>query len=214
MADPGRLYLVPPCVPSVPSTRTDAELVSAFLRNAPGAPADIWERYYPFVRRVLFRSMGPGHDVDDLIQEVFLRLYRKLPTLRDHGSLKSFVLVITTRVVQTELRVRWLRRWLGLSDDGELPDRAAEAADLEAREALDRFYAILDRLSPKHRSAFVLRYIEGLELADVASAVDVSLATIKRWLPRISKRVFSQAKRDPLLSAYMRSEAPFVVVHG
>ena len=85
---------------------------------------------------------------------------------------------------------------------------------MEGREALDRFYKILDRLSPKHRSAFVLRYVEGLDLADVAEALDISLATIKRWLPRISKRVFSQAERDPLLSPYITRDGSWVVMHG
>lgn len=206
-----RLYLVNG---DAPRERSDAELVASFLRNEPGAPAEVWDRFYPLVRRILSRAVGPGQDVDDLVQEVFLRLYRKLPTLRDPGSLKSFVLSITTRVIQGELRVRWVRRWLGLFDDGELPDRAGDDTDLEAREALDRFYRILDRLSPKHRAAFVLRYVEGLELADVAAALDVSLATIKRWLPRISKRVFSQAQRDPLLASYISNEDNLVVVHG
>jgi RNA polymerase sigma-70 factor (ECF subfamily) len=212
MAESGnRLYLV-----SNESLReaTDAELVEAFVRGDHRASAAIWDRFYPLVRRILARSVGPNHDVEDMVQEVFLRLYRKLESLRDPSSLKSFVLSITTRVIQTELRVRWFRRWLGLFDDGELPDSAAEQEDMEAREALDRFYQILDRLNAKHRSAFILRYVEGLELQDVANALGVSLATVKRWLPRVSKRVFSQAQRDPLLAAYITGESPVVVVHG
>lgn len=209
-----RLYLVPGAPPQAPRALDDGALVQAFLRGEGRASSEIWDRFHPLVRRILFRAVGPGHDVDDLAQEVFLRLYRKLPSLRDPGSLRSFVLAITTRVVQGELRVRWVRRWLGLFDDGEMPERPSDDADLEAREALDRFYRILDRLSPKHRAAFVLRYVEGLELADVADALDVSLATIKRWLPRISKRVFMQAERDPVLAPYLSPDGPLVVVHG
>jgi RNA polymerase sigma-70 factor (ECF subfamily) len=213
MAEGGgnRLYLVG----SEPLREApEAELVAAFVRGDHRASAAIWDRYYPLVRRILARAVGPGQDVEDLVQEVFLRLYRKLETLRDPSSLKSFVLSITTRVIQTELRVRWFRRWLGLFDDGELPDSAAASEDLEAREALDRFYKILDKLSTKHRAAFVLRYVEGLELQDVANALGVSLATIKRWLPRVSKRVFAQAQRDPLLAAYIARGDSVVVVHG
>lgn len=194
--------------------RPDAELVAAFVGNEPGAPAELWDRYYPFVRGVLTRAVGPRHDVEDLVQETFMRLFRKLPTLRDPASLKSFILSITTRVIQSELRMRWVRRWLGLFSDGEMPEHAGDEADLEAREALARFYKILDRLSPEHRSAFVLRYVEGLELADVAAALEVSLATIKRWLPRIAKRVFSQAQSDPLLASYIETHGSLVVAHG
>jgi RNA polymerase sigma-70 factor, ECF subfamily len=155
------------------------------------------------VRRVACRAFGPGLDVDDIIQEVFVRLFRKLRTLRDVTALKPFILSITMRVIQTELRLRWVKRWLGLFDGGEPPDQAGDDADFEAREALARFYRILDGLAPKHRSAFVLRHVEGLELVEVAAALEVSLATVKRWLPRIARRVFAQAGSDPLLRPYL-----------
>ena len=89
---------------------------------------------------------------------------------------------------------------------GDLPEALGADADLEAREALARFYRLLDELLPKHRTVFVLRYIEGLELVDVAAATGVSLATIKRWLPRILVRVQRRASGDPLLARYVRSE--------
>jgi RNA polymerase sigma-70 factor (ECF subfamily) len=182
---------------------TDADLVAAWGRGNPSASSAIWGRFYPLVRRVLCRSMGPGQDVDDLIQEVFLRLFRKLPSLRDPAALRSFVLSIATHVVQGELRGRWFRRWLGLSSDGKLPEGTADDPDHEAREALDRFYGILDRLSAKDRATFVLRHVEELELTDVAGALGVSLATVKRRLPRVTKRVFALAAGDPVLAGYL-----------
>src|SRR5215831_5185230 len=167
-----RLYLVAPG--AVPES-SDGDLVGAWARGAASAPAAIWDRFYPMVRRVLCRSLGPRQDVEDLVQEVFLRLYRKLPALRDPTALRGFVLSITMHVVQTELRNRWIRRWLGLSDDGTLPDVAADDPDPdhEGREALRRFYAVLDRLSAGDRAAFVLRHVEELELVDVAGALRV-----------------------------------------
>jgi len=181
----------------------DEELVRACLRHQAGAQAALWDRYYPIVRRLVSRASGPGRDVDDAIQEIFIRLFRKLPGLRDPASLRAFVLSITVRVIKSEQRAAWIKRWLGLSSDGETPDRADDPVDLEAREALARFYAILDGLSPRHRTAFVLRHVEGLELTEVAGALGISLATIKRWLPRIARRVFSQAQGDPVLAPYL-----------
>ncbi|MEO5769269.1 MAG: RNA polymerase sigma factor [Polyangia bacterium] len=202
----GRLFLIGGSRPQA-AENGDAELVSAFLRHEPGAAADIWERCYPKVRRTVFRMAGPGHDSEDLIQEIFLRLYRQLCRLRDPAALQPFVLAITVRVVKGDLRGRWVKRWLYLFHDGEIPEHEARGADLEARKALARFYRILDGLSPAHRAAFVLRQIEGLELTEVSAALGVSLATIKRWLPRILRRVHSQAKGDPLLAGYLGAEA-------
>jgi len=183
--------------------KDDAQLVSAFLRHQPGAAADIWTRCYPAVRRIVFRMSGPRQDTEDLVQEIFLRLYRQLGGLRDPAALQAFVLGIAVRVVKGDLRGRWIKRWLNLFADGEIPERASANADLEAREALTRFYRILDGLSPQHRAAFVLRQVEGLELTEVSAALGVSLATIKRWLPRIVRRVLSQAKGDPVLAPYL-----------
>jgi len=183
--------------------QVDVELVSSFVRDYPGAAAAIWDRYYPFVRQVLARALGPADEPDDLVQEVFLRMYRKLPSLRDPSALRAFVLSIAMRVVKGELRSRWLRRWLRPASDGADREILADDADLEAREALARFYRILDGLGADHRTAFVLRYVEGLELVEVAAALDISLATIKRWLPRIARRVLAQAERDPLLAPYV-----------
>jgi RNA polymerase sigma-70 factor (ECF subfamily) len=195
----GRLYLVTGDGPPA----TDAELIAAFLRDEEWGAAGLWDRFAPLVRRILFRALGPGHDIEDLVQEVFIRLYRKLPGLRDVEACKGFVVTIATRVLQSELRSRWLKRWLGLSDDGTVPDRAAESTDLEARDALARFHRLLDRLGPQQRTVFVLRHIEGLELTEVAAAAGVSLATVKRWLPRINRRLHAQASRDPVLQTYL-----------
>lgn len=193
---------------------SDSDLVEAFRIDPTAASAALWDRYYPFVRRVLVRAMGPGHDVDDLVQEVFLRLYRKLPSLREPAALRGFVLAISTRVLQGELRVRWVRRWLRLWDEGKEPEQSAVEVDRDAREALDRLYRILDGLPARHRTAFVLRHIENLELVDVAAGLGVSLATTKRWLTKISRRVVAQAKQDPILATYLQEGRDSALTHG
>jgi RNA polymerase sigma-70 factor (ECF subfamily) len=163
--------------------------VAAGLRHEPWAAAGLWDRFSPLVRRILFRAHGPGHDIEELVQETFLRLYRQLPGLRDSDALRSFVIALTVRVLKGELRSRRWRRWLGLSEDGARPARATEGREGEDHQAVVRFYRLLDRLPPPQRIAFVLRHIEGLELTEVAAALGVSLATVKRWLPATARRL-------------------------
>lgn len=201
MADRGSGHLH--LVPAAGSSPSDAELIAALRRGEEWGAAGLWDRFAPLVRRLLFRGLGPGQDVEDLVQETFLRLFRKLPGLRETDACQAFVVTVTTRVLQGELRGRWVRRWLGLSADGAVPERPADGADLDARDALLRFYRLLDRLAPRQRTVFVLRQIEGLELTEVAAAAGVSLATTKRWLPRITRRLHAQAAGDPLLRTYL-----------
>src|SRR4051812_34815388 len=54
-----------------PAAHSDAELIAGCLRDEAWATAALWERTYPLVHRVLSRAVGPAHDVDDLLQEVF-----------------------------------------------------------------------------------------------------------------------------------------------
>lgn len=184
----------------------DAALVQAARAGAPSAPEVLWARYSVMVRGVLRRSVGPGHDVDDLVQEVFLRLFSDLERLRDPGALRSYLFGIAVHVARSELRRRRIRRWLRLTDDGVVPDTEIEGADPHAREGVARLYEILDQVSDESRLAFVLRHIEGLELTEVAEALGCSLATAKRKIARASDHVFARAASDPLLAEYVRGQ--------
>jgi RNA polymerase sigma-70 factor, ECF subfamily len=161
----------------------------------------IWDRHGPAVRGVLRRSLGPGAEVEDLVQEVFLRFHRNVGGLRKAESLRSFLLGIAARTAISELRRRKVRRFLSLTDDGEVPERAGCRDD--GPRALTRLYQILDGCSASDRLAFVLRYVEGLELPEVAAALGVSVATAKRQLARVHARVSLMAGRDDLLSLYV-----------
>src|SRR5690242_4482496 len=124
----------------------DATLARSAIEGDPSAHTAIWDRYHPLVRRVLRRSIGPGHDVEDQVQEVFLRFYRNRALLRNPAALRSFLFGITLRVASSELRSRRIRSWLHLTKDGVIDEREAPRTDPDAREAVRRLYAILDRL--------------------------------------------------------------------
>jgi RNA polymerase sigma-70 factor (ECF subfamily) len=199
---PARIYLV-----ATSTHPDDKALANALLAGQPGAANKVWHKYEPMVRRMLARAMGPDRDVDDLTQDVFLTFFDKLPGLRKPESLRSFLISVTTFTMRAELRRRWVRRIMRLSSDGQLPEVAAEGPDRDEREALSRFYRVLDGLSADDRTAFTLRFVEGLELLEVAEAMNISLATLKRRLGPIYERVLAQVKLDPLLAAYVPSLA-------
>lgn len=177
-------------------------MARAVLEGQPGAPAAAWDRFSPLVRGLLRRSLGPGNDVEDHVQEVFLRFFREIPRLREVSLARSFLVGITVRVARSELRRRRFRRWLSLTDDGAIPDIAAPTSEA-ARDALRRLYALLDRVADDERLAFVLRHFEGFELTEVAAGLGVSLATAKRRVARVTAHVHAQISRDPVLAAYL-----------
>ena len=178
----------------------DAALVQLLLDGDPRAPRAAWQRLAPMVHRMLRRAFGPSHEVDDLLQEVFLLLFDRVTTLREPRALRAFVITVTAHTIRRELRRMRLARWLTF---GEPPVTADRGADLDSREAVRRLYLILDRLGPDERTAFSLRFFEGLDAVDVAKAVGVSLATIKRRLAHARDRVVYHASRDAALVDYL-----------
>jgi RNA polymerase sigma-70 factor (ECF subfamily) len=92
---------------------------------------------------------------------------------------------------------------VGLSQTAELPDIRVVEANPESREALSRFYHILDGVRTRDRNAFVLRFVEGMEVAEVAAALETSVPTARRCFTRAFKRVSLLASRDPFLSEYL-----------
>ena len=69
----------------------DAELARALVRQDPGITFVAWTRLHPAVDGTLRRLMGPGNDIPDIAQEVFLRFFRHVGKLRDPAALRSFL---------------------------------------------------------------------------------------------------------------------------
>jgi RNA polymerase sigma-70 factor, ECF subfamily len=178
---------------------TDAAIAESLRRGEREAELLAWNRFSPGVAETLRRMMGPGPDREDLLQEVFLRFFKRIGTLREPAAVRGFLAGISIRVVRGEIANRTRRRWLHLTPTGETPEVAVAGPDMEARDTLARYYALLDQLSAAERSIFVARTIERLTLAEVAQIHGMSISTAQRRLIRATKRVAALIRRDPAL---------------
>jgi RNA polymerase sigma-70 factor (ECF subfamily) len=187
---------------SVPADE-DASLAAALLAREPAAAKIAWTRYSPLVLRLLRRYFGPGPERQDLCQEVFLRFFSRIAELREPAALRNFLIGICLGVAQNEVRRARVRRWIFLTQTGDLPDAPIQGADPEAREATARVYQMLAALSPEDRTLFVARYVEKMELGEIATAVGRPLSTTKRRVARVTRRVAARMSRDPALADYV-----------
>jgi RNA polymerase sigma-70 factor (ECF subfamily) len=161
---------------------SDAVLANGLKAGSAWAIAETWHRFAPMVLMTSARALGSESEAEDVAQEVFHRLYRKAKTLRDPERLRSFVFSFAVRVLKSELRGRSSRSWLSFHPPKTLMDVGGESIDMEARDLLRRFYALLDRLSPKDRLVFAFRYLESMTVEEVAERMDISESTVKRAL--------------------------------
>jgi RNA polymerase sigma-70 factor, ECF subfamily len=152
--------------------------------------------------------LGPGVDLQDLTQEVFLRFFGKVKELKKRESLRAFVMAIAIRRAQEEIKRRRVRRWFApLLGDAMMRPTTTEM-DPEAREAIVHLYDTIDRLNVRDRTIYILRFVEGLEQAEISEAIGVSVSTVRRRLERLTKRVNSLMNSDPVLSQYLARRRP------
>ena len=109
-------------------------------------------------------------------------------------------------VLKWEIRRRWVGRKVRVSVTGTLPDIESTSVDTEARHALRRCYRIFESLPTKERLAFVLRYMEGMTIDEVAAALAVSISTAKRWVNRGAAKIADEVAGDPDLRSFFAGE--------
>ena len=185
-----------------PSAVSDDELVRGIREDDPSAATMVWNRYAGRVRRMLIRVLGSRNEIDDLLQEVFLRVFVRVPSLRDPSALRPFILSIAANVLKWEIRRRWIGRRIRLSSTGRVPDMSGPEVDAESRQALQRCYTIFETLTANERLALVFRLMEGMTTEEVAAALSVSISTAKRLVNRASSKVFQQIGEDADLRSF------------
>lgn len=181
----------------------DVLLATALIAGDKEAALTAWRRFNPLVNRTLRRMLGPGGDLQDLTQEVFLRFFGKVKELKKLESLRAFVMAIAIRRAQEELKRRRVRRWFAPFLGDAMMRPTTTEMDPEAREAILRLYETIDQLNVRDRTIYVLRFIEGLEQAEIGEAIGLSVSTVRRRLERLTKRVNSLMRSDPVLSQYI-----------
>ncbi len=168
---------------------SDGDVARALSTGQAWAAVETWRRFAPMVLTLARRALGSQSEAEDVGQEVFCRVYRKVRTLREPDSFRNFVYACALRVLQTELHRKKMRSWLSFEPPNLLDGQGSGTLDVESRDLLRKFYGLLERLSPRDRIVFVLRRVESMTVEEIAAAMETSESTVKRSLARASTRV-------------------------
>ena len=174
----------------------DGELARALVAGNAWATVETWRRFAPMVMMMAARALGSESEAEDLAQEVFQRVFRKAKTLRDPDSLRSFVFSFAVRVVRSELRRRMTRSWLSFHEPEVFVDLGSATMDVESRDLLRKFYALLDRLAPRDRLVFALRHLERMTVEEIAASMELSPSTVKRALGHATSKLSRWLESD------------------
>ncbi len=157
----------------------------------------------PQIFRFLLASTRDVDLAETLTQECFLKAHRSWDGFRGESSAMTWLMRIAINLEKDHWRNRRLQFWrharansVDLDEASDwLPsgERSAEQ-QLIAREKVAQVWEVVARLSGRQRTVFLLRYVEDLELADIARATGLSEGTVKAHLSRALSKVRAELK--------------------
>ena len=156
------------------------EVLGRFIRGDSTAFADIVQEHQSMVFSIAYHFLHDRGRAEEVAQDVFLRLYRHLDSIKSRNHLVFWLRKVTCRRSIDEVRKLLMTPPTSLEDVAVL---AAEPTDLDPllSRGLRRMVA---SLSEDARAVIILRYQEELDLADIAEILDIPVNTVKSRLQR------------------------------
>lgn len=181
----------------------------------------LFREYEPAVRRWLRRKGWNGADLDDLVQDVMIRVYRGLRTFRHDASFNTWILLIMSNAAKNAARDRSTGKARAnrasldslMAADGDVAPAMAEPGspvdspldDALAAERKARLAAALEKLPARMRQCLLFRY-QGYKYREIADAHGVSIATVKKQISQGHKRL------RPILGPFVELFGLFLVL--
>jgi len=161
-----------------------------------------------YVERVIARLTGPTPDLEDLVQTTFIQAFQSFGRYRGEASLKTWVTRIAVHTALHQLR-SGVRRMVPLEvvSDGDEPSDPVATADqqAESRQLARRLHALLDRIAPKKRVAFLLYTVEEYSIEEVAALTEASKAATKSRIWFARRELMAMVKGQPDLRQLIES---------
>ncbi len=160
-----------------PEKLLDQVLILRFQAGDISAFDAIVERYHGRLSYFVRRLLGSLDSADDVLQNVWVIVYKQLPSLGNPEAFSVWLHKIARNKALQELRKN--RRYTPLNDENiQLPEIEEEPEEFSAEDAA-KIHAALDKLKPEHREVLVLRFLEEMPYQEIAEVAGVSLGTVK-----------------------------------
>lgn len=160
---------------------------------------EIYRRTKGFVYAVALKVCGNTANAEDVVQEVFVGLYRSLSSFKFNAALKTWVYRITVNAALNYCRSNKRQGKADVVFDDVAPVLSVETDlrdEVDKKERAFLVRRLLDDLSPDHKICLILRELEGLSYAEIARALKVNINTVRSRLKRAREALFELAQKE------------------
>ena len=167
---------------------------------------EVFRNHRADVARLVLRMTSRPGDLEDLVQEVFLQVYRSIKDFRGQSRFSTWLYRLTVNVVLMQRRAARSRPVLQAASDDSFGADVRELPDdqLARTRRVAAFYRLLDRLSDKKRAVFVLHELEGLSPSEVAKVVSAPVLTVRTRLFYARRELLEMLRDEPALEFMAR----------
>ena len=173
----------------------DSEVVGVFLTGEERAFQELVERYQTRLLNFVYRTIGDREKAEDLVQEVFIRVYRHLHRFDRSKKFSTWIYTIASNLAKNELRNRSRnplvlfqtirKNWQDDDRPLQFEDATSRPDDLYRKRHLRALVEeSVAQLPEHHRQVFVLRELEGKSYEEIAEITSCNLGTVKSRLNR------------------------------
>jgi len=193
-----------------PSRRSDGSRVldEGLLRRAGAGDAtafkEVFLRHRSDVARLVYRMLNAPSDLEDVVQEVFVQVFRSLKDFRGQSKFSTWLHRVTVNVVLMHRRSARSRPILTEEVPGDVVADERQALPDEDAERLERmraFQRLLGRLAEKKRVVFVLHELEGLAPSEIADIVGAPVLTVRTRLFYARRELEAMLVDEPSLAS-------------
>jgi len=177
---------------------SENELAKLFIENKDERAFTLLiKQYQQSIYWHCLRMLGNHSDADEVTQQVFITLYKKLYTYKFESKLSTWIFTITSNLVLNYIKKKKIKVFFSFDDlEHDLSDNSDIVQDIDNKMKLEKLNKILQKLPEKQRQVFILRNFDDLSYEEISEITKTSVGALKASYHHAQKKIMELMQNE------------------